>query len=67
LHGTQRIRGWASSSAELYRADAAEELAQRVAAGERDLVSRLPRQLIHGDFWDNNVFFRCSKIGSAVL
>jgi Ser/Thr protein kinase RdoA (MazF antagonist) len=62
LRGTQRIRGWASSSAERYLADAAEELAHRVAAAERDLVSRLPRQLIHGDFWDNNVFFRDGRL-----
>jgi homoserine kinase type II len=62
LRGTQRIRGWASSGAELYLADVADELARRVAAAERDLVSRLPRQLIHGDFWDNNVFFRDGRL-----
>jgi len=62
LRGTQRIRGWASSHAERYLADAAEELAHRVAAAERDLVSALPRQLIHGDFWDNNVFFRDGRV-----
>jgi len=62
LRGTQRIRGWASSTAELYLADAAEELAHRVAAAERDLVSALPRQLIHGDFWDNNVLFRDGRV-----
>jgi Ser/Thr protein kinase RdoA (MazF antagonist) len=60
--GTQRIRGWASSPAERYLADAAEELAHRVVAAERDLVSTLPRQLIHGDFWDNNVFFRDGRL-----
>jgi hypothetical protein len=37
--GTQRIRGWAFSSAERYLADAADELAHRVVAAERDLVS----------------------------
>jgi len=62
LRGTQRIRGWASSPADLYLADAAEELARLVAAAEADLVSALPRQLIHGDFWDNNVLFRDGRI-----
>ena len=62
LRGTQRIHGWDSSAAELYLADAAEELAHRMAAAERDLVSRLPRQLIHGDFWDNNVCFRDGRL-----
>jgi len=60
--GTQRIRGWASSPAELHLAETAEELAHRVAAAERDLVPALPRQLVHGDFWDNNVFFRDSFV-----
>ena len=39
-------------------AAAAEELAERVAETETRLVSRLPRQLVHGDFWDNNVLLR---------
>ncbi len=62
LGGTQRMRGWASSPAELELADAAEALAERVAAAERDLVAALPRQLVHGDFWDNNVFFRDGRV-----
>jgi homoserine kinase type II len=62
LRGTQRIRGWAPSPAEVHLADAAEELAHRVAAAERELVSALPRQLIHGDFWDNNVLFRDGRV-----
>lgn len=61
--GTQRIRGWASSSAELHLARTAEELAHLVATAEQDLrVSSLPRQLVHGDFWDNNVFFRSGRV-----
>jgi hypothetical protein len=36
----------------------AERLAGLVAAGEADLAAGLPRQLVHGDFWDDNVFFR---------
>ena len=60
--GTQRMRGWACSPAERSLADAADELAHRVVAAERDLVATLPRQLIHGDFWDNNVFFRNGRL-----
>jgi homoserine kinase type II len=42
----------------------AEELADLVTHAEAGLASRLPRQLVHGDFWDNNVLFRR---GRAVL
>lgn len=59
LRGTRRIRGWKNPSPEELRlADAAEDLARRVCALERDNVALLPRQLAHGDFWHNNVFFR---------
>lgn len=58
LQGTRRVRGWNCSLAEQRLADAAEELADFVSKAERDLIMRLPRQLVHGDFWNNNVFFR---------
>ena len=65
LYGTRRIREWDDPlPAELLLADAAEELAYLVSSAERDLIAVLPRQLVHGDFWDNNVFFRN---GSVVL
>jgi homoserine kinase type II len=62
LRGTRRVRGWGPSRDELRLVEAAEELAQRVADAERDVVSSLPRQLAHGDFWDNNVFFRENRV-----
>jgi Ser/Thr protein kinase RdoA (MazF antagonist) len=63
LYGTRRIREWDNPSpAELWLADAAEELAHLVASAELDLVAALPRQLVHGDFWDNNVFFRDGRV-----
>jgi Ser/Thr protein kinase RdoA (MazF antagonist) len=62
LRGIQRIRSWTSSPADLDLADAVEKLARLVAVAENDLVSLLPRQLIHGDFWDNNVLFRDGRI-----
>jgi len=62
LRGTRRIREWNPSPAERRLADAAEELAHLVSSVERDLVTALPRQLVHGDFWDNNVFFRDGRV-----
>jgi len=62
LRGTGRVRGWGPSPGELRLIEAAEELAQRVADAEREIVASLPRQLVHGDFWDNNVFFRGGRV-----
>lgn len=56
--GTKRIRGWRPSLEEARLAEEAEELAVLVTGLEKHLVPRLPRQLVHGDFWDNNVLFR---------
>ena len=59
LQGTRRIREWNSSPSEQRLADVAEELADFVSNAEREPIMLLPRQLVHGDFWDNNacVFF----------
>jgi homoserine kinase type II len=62
LRGAERVRAWGPSPDELRLVEAAEELARRLADAERDLVSSLPRQLVHGDFWDNNVFFRNGRV-----
>jgi Ser/Thr protein kinase RdoA (MazF antagonist) len=62
--GIQRIWGWGPTPAERRLAAVAEELAELVAEAEAGLVFGLPRQLVHGDFWDNNVLFRG---GRAVL
>ncbi len=55
--GTDRIRRWGPTAAERTVADEADALAVD--------VSRLPlptqRQLVHGDFWDNNVLFAGSQ------
>lgn len=59
---TARIRGWAPTPAERRVADLADELAALVSAAEHDLWPKLPRQLVHGDFWDNNVFFRGDEV-----
>ena len=36
--------------------------AQRLRLIESEFVNQLPHQLVHGDFWDNNVLFRNDKI-----
>ena len=61
LRGTQRIRQWDASPAELQLAAASEELARLVDRAERG-IERLPRQLVHGDYWDNNVLFRDGRV-----
>ena len=60
--GVHRIRSWQPSAIELQMADNAEELAKLVAEAWSDADNHLPHQLVHGDFWDNNVFFRGDKI-----
>ena len=56
--GVERIQGWDPTPAERRLVAVAEELAELVGRAEAGLVARLPRQLVHGDFWDNNVLFR---------
>jgi Ser/Thr protein kinase RdoA (MazF antagonist) len=53
--GTRRIRCWHPTPAERRLASQAEHLAELVAEGEAALAAGLPRQLVHGDFWDDNV------------
>jgi len=60
--GADRIRSWRSTAAERRLADLAEELAELVWAAECDAVADIPRQLVHGDFWDNNVLFRGGRM-----
>lgn len=62
LCGTRRIRAWNPDSLELTLADEADELAQRISHAELNQSCDLPRVLAHGDFWDNNVFFRDRKV-----
>jgi Ser/Thr protein kinase RdoA (MazF antagonist) len=62
LRGTRRIRDWRPSSDELLLAEAAEALAQLVSSAERRFIAQLRRQLVHGDFWDNNVLFRDGRV-----
>lgn len=58
----KQIRSWKPSLEQLQFAKVAESLAQRLQEAERPFISQLPIQLVHGDFWDNNVFFRDNKV-----
>lgn len=57
-----RVAAWGPSTAEQQFAENMTELARVLHEAERDLVGRLPRQLVHGDFWDNNVLFRQDRV-----
>jgi len=54
------IRAWGPAAQEKRYAESAEALARLLP------VAPLPRQLVHGDFWDNNVLFRGAEL-AAVL
>ena len=56
------IRAWAASPEEERIAALSERLAAELQLAERPYVGVLPRQLVHGDFWDNNVRFRDLEI-----
>lgn len=57
--GTNRIRRWNQSSENTKLADAAELLAQSIITTD---IPLLPKQIVHGDYWDNNVFFKDGRI-----
>jgi Ser/Thr protein kinase RdoA (MazF antagonist) len=60
--GTAGLRTPAASSTDLLVADLADELAAGLRDAELELVPGLAPQLVHGDFWDNNVLFREGEI-----
>jgi homoserine kinase type II len=60
--GIRRIRSWGPTPEELRLARAAEELARLVSDAERSFVADVPRQLVHGDFWDDNVLFSGDRV-----
>lgn len=59
--GTRRIRSWSPAQDERDLADAADRLADALSQAHAHLPD-LPVQLVHGDYWDNNVLFRSGRI-----
>jgi Ser/Thr protein kinase RdoA (MazF antagonist) len=62
LRGVRRLRQAYPSEADLQVAANAEQLARFLSDAERLHKDDLPAGLAHGDFWDNNVFFRDSEL-----
>lgn len=62
MQAASRIEAWNPTPAEKQLALTSVELAHRLAEAERDLIPDLPRQVVHGDFWDNNVLFRDDRV-----
>jgi Ser/Thr protein kinase RdoA (MazF antagonist) len=60
--GTRRIRAWQPAPAEARLADLADQLAATLARREQHDPGPPRRQLVHGDFWDNNVWFRNRQV-----
>ncbi len=60
MRAARRIEAWGPTATERQLALSAVELAHRLARAE--LVPDLPRQLVHGDFWDNNVLFGDGRV-----
>ena len=58
---TARIRGWGPTGEEAGLAAALDRLADLIVDAEAGLVDGLLRQLVHGDFWDDNVLFRLGR------
>ena len=60
--GTRRIRSWQPTPAEARLADLSDQLAVTVAGFDLEHPGALRRQLVHGDFWDDNVRFRNQQV-----
>jgi Ser/Thr protein kinase RdoA (MazF antagonist) len=56
------IGSWALSADDTAAADRTVTLAEDLETAWRPFVGLLPRQLVHGDFWDNNVLFDADRI-----
>jgi homoserine kinase type II len=60
--GTAALRTASPSGTDLLVAGLAEDLAAELADAELPLHLEIWHQLVHGDFWDNNVLFRDGEI-----
>ena len=60
--GTRRIRAWRPTPAEARLADLADRLADTLARWDLACPVPIRRQLVHGDYWDDNVRFRGRQV-----
>lgn len=58
MRACSAIRAFAASADEEHIASISEELASALLCAGDERSLELPRQLVHGDFWDNNVKFQ---------
>jgi homoserine kinase type II len=58
--GAERIRGWARPDLTAFADDAVEHV--ETVTRLESTVTELPRQVVHGDFWDNNVLFDGGRV-----
>lgn len=65
VQGADAIRHDGAGEDELRMAEAAVELAHALRPLELELSGQLIDQLVHGDFWDNNVLFRRGRAEGA--
>ncbi len=60
------IRAFAQSADEERIASISEELAHALRCARDETARKLPRHLLHGDFWDNNVKFRDGSVAGVL-
>jgi homoserine kinase type II len=60
--GVDRIRSWRPTPGEAALADRAEELVDAIGQAYPSASAAIATQLVHGDFWDNNVLYRGSEV-----
>jgi Ser/Thr protein kinase RdoA (MazF antagonist) len=58
----QRVESWSLGTDPLRFVRAAESLGRRLYEAGTSIRSRLPSQLVHGNFWGANVLFRSGKV-----
>lgn len=58
MRACKNIRSWALSAEEERIASISEELALALRDAGDEKTMQLPQQLLHGDFWDNNIKFQ---------
>ncbi|MGC4045638.1 MAG: phosphotransferase [Armatimonas sp.] len=58
----RRVAAWPPSPEEHQILDVGMILVERLAEAEQEYLPLLVRQLTHGDFWDNNVFFQSGQV-----